>query len=64
MKSYADLPMDLADASLVLLAEELGHGRILSTDDRDFNAYRWKRHEPFENLLLRSNPAGQGSSPE
>jgi hypothetical protein len=48
----------------VLLAEELGHGRILSTDDRDFNAYRWKRHEPFENLLLRSIPAGQGSSPE
>jgi predicted nucleic acid-binding protein len=52
MESYADLPMDLADASLVLLAGELGHGRILSTDRRDFGAYRWKRHEPFENLLL------------
>jgi len=52
MKAYADLPMDLADASLVLLAEELGHGRILSTDTRDFNAYRWKRHEPFENVLI------------
>jgi uncharacterized protein len=52
METYADLPMDLADASLVLLAEELGHGRILSTDARDFDAYRWKRHEPFENLLL------------
>ncbi len=52
MKTYADLPMDLADASLVLLAEELGHGRILSTDTRDFSAYRWKRHEPFENVLL------------
>jgi predicted nucleic acid-binding protein len=49
---YADLPMDLADASLVILAEELGHGRILSTDQRDFNAYRWKSHKPFENLLL------------
>ena len=34
------------------LAGELGHGRILSTDSRDFGAYRWKRHEPFENLLL------------
>lgn len=33
---YADLPMDLADASLVILAEELGHGRILSTDQCDF----------------------------
>lgn len=52
MHKYQDLPMDLADASLVILAEELGHGRILSTDQRDFNAYRWKNHKPFENLLL------------
>jgi uncharacterized protein len=52
MESYADLPMDLADASLVILAEDLGHGRILSTDRRDFGVYRWKQHEPFENLLL------------
>jgi predicted nucleic acid-binding protein len=52
MKKYQDLPMDLADASLVILAEELGHGRILSTDRRDFHTYRWKNHEPFENLLL------------
>jgi len=51
-EEYADLPMDLADASLVILAEHLGHGRILSTDARDFGAYRWKQHEPFENLLL------------
>jgi len=52
MKKYADLPMDLADASLVILAEELGHGRILSTDMRDFRTYRWKNHKPFQNLLL------------
>jgi predicted nucleic acid-binding protein len=52
MRRYASLPMDLADASLVLLAERLGHGRILSTDQRDFGAYRWKNHQPFENLLL------------
>lgn len=51
MHRYRDLPMDLADASLVLLAEELGSGRIVSTDQRDFNAYRWKHREPFENLL-------------
>jgi uncharacterized protein len=51
LRQYADLPMDLADASLVLLAEHLGHGRILSTDQRDFGAYRWKNHEPFHNLL-------------
>ncbi|MFQ6006586.1 MAG: type II toxin-antitoxin system VapC family toxin [Woeseia sp.] len=54
MKKYADLPMDLADASLIILAEHLGHGRILSTDQRDFRAYRWKQRKPFENLLLTS----------
>ena len=52
MTQYADLPMDLADASLVILAEYLGHGRILSTDERDFETYRWKQREPFKNLLL------------
>ncbi len=52
MHQYRDLPMDLADASLVILAEALGHGRILSTDQRDFGAYRWKNHSPFQNLLL------------
>ena len=51
MQQYADLPMDFADASLVLLAEQLGHGRILSTDKRDFHTYRWKNTQPFSNLL-------------
>ena len=51
MRQYADLPMDLADASLVLLAEENGEGRIVSTDERDFHAYRWKNQHPFQNLL-------------
>ncbi len=52
VEKYADLPMDLVDASLVILAEELGHGRILSTDLRDFHCYRWKNHRPFQNLFL------------
>ncbi len=52
MEQYANLPMDFADASLVILAEHLGHGRILSVDFRDFNAYRWKNQHPFENLML------------
>lgn len=52
MRQYADLPMDLADASLVMVAEELGEGRIVSTDERDFHTYRWKNHQPFSNLLL------------
>lgn len=51
MRKYAALPMDLGDASLVLLAEHLGHGRILTTDERDFRTYRWKQRKPFVNLL-------------
>jgi uncharacterized protein len=52
MHKYRGLPMDLADASLVILAEESGSGDILSTDQRDFGAYRWKSRKPFRNLLL------------
>ena len=51
MEKYRDLPMDLADASLVVAATERNDGRILSTDMRDFGIYRWKNTEPFENLL-------------
>ena len=51
MQKYRNLPMDFADASLVILAEQLGHGRILSTDQRDFKTYRWKERQPFKNLL-------------
>jgi predicted nucleic acid-binding protein len=52
MSRYRDLPMDLADASLVILAEDMSEGRILSTDQRDFEGYRWKNTRPFTNLLL------------
>lgn len=51
MHRYQSLPMDLADASLVLIADHLGHGRILTTDERDFGTYRWKNRQPFNNLL-------------
>jgi predicted nucleic acid-binding protein len=51
MEKYRDLPMDLADASLVVCAEAIGDGRILSTDRRDFGAYRWKERKPFKNLM-------------
>ncbi len=52
MEKYRALPMDLADASLVLLAEQSDCGDILSTDAREFGAYRWKNRKPFRNLLL------------
>lgn len=51
---YEELPMDLADASLVILAEELKHGDIVSTDSRDFQTYRWKNHQPFNNLFEKA----------
>jgi predicted nucleic acid-binding protein len=52
MKKYRDLPMDLADASLVIMAENTNVGNILSVDYRDFGAYRWKNRKPFNNLML------------
>lgn len=51
MEKYRDLPMDLADASLVVLAETYDSGEIFSTDQRDFGTYRWKSRHPFRNLL-------------
>ncbi len=51
IQQYRKLPMDLADASLVILAEHLGHGTILSTDVRDFKTYKWKNKQPFHNLF-------------
>lgn len=40
MATYEDLPMDYADATLVVLAEELGTNVVFSTDRRDFEIYR------------------------
>jgi predicted nucleic acid-binding protein len=40
MRRDARLPMDLADAPLVLLAKRLGHGRTLATDECDLRTYR------------------------
>jgi len=51
MGKYANLPMDLADASLVVLAEEIQENRILTTDFRDFSIYRWNNNKEFRNLL-------------
>ena len=39
-EKYADLPMDLADASLVWLAHQTGVLGILTIDAKDFSVYR------------------------
>jgi predicted nucleic acid-binding protein len=41
MQQYSDLPMDLADATLVALAEEINQ-RSIFTLDSDFRIYRFK----------------------
>lgn len=40
MEKYADHPMDLADASLIVAAEMLNISRIFTLDHKDFNFYR------------------------
>jgi predicted nucleic acid-binding protein len=47
MDQYADRPMDLADATLVALAEEQGHRRIFTLDS-DFHMYRSRGRQRFE----------------
>jgi predicted nucleic acid-binding protein len=47
MIKYADLPMDLADATIVALAEERGERRIFTLDD-DFQIYRIHGRTRFE----------------
>ena len=34
------------------ITEQDGHGRILSTDERDWGARRFKGQAPFQNLML------------
>ena len=48
MTQYASLPMDFADASLVVLAERLRLGRVFTLDRRDFLVYRPRHIVAFE----------------
>ena len=48
---YSDLPMDFADACLVLLAEKLDVNQI-ATIDRDFTIYKIKGRKRFKVVLL------------
>jgi len=47
MDRYADTPMDFADATLVVLAEELETDRVLTLDERGFRTYRFGRNRAF-----------------
>ena len=51
MELYADHPMDLADASLVVAAESLDTRKVFTIDRKDFATYRVRRghrHYPIE----------------
>jgi predicted nucleic acid-binding protein len=51
MELYADHPMDLADASLVVAAESLRARKVFTIDRKDFETYRVRRghrHYPME----------------
>jgi uncharacterized protein len=50
IRKYADLPMDFADATLVVLAEDLGTDLVFTTDHRDFEVYRAGGHRRFQVL--------------
>ncbi len=51
MKKYRDTPMDFADATLVLRADELGFTEILTLDRRGFSTYRTARGQGFRLVL-------------
>ncbi len=50
MEKYNDLPMDLADGSLVVLAESQKVKKIFTLDHKDFNLYK-PSHIKFFTLL-------------
>jgi len=47
MKQYHDLPMDLADATLVAVADILEVPKIFTLDHKDFSIYRFKQKRRF-----------------
>jgi predicted nucleic acid-binding protein len=53
-RKYADLPMDFADASVVLLAMKTGVREILTADRRDFAVYRLAGRVRFVDVLAEA----------
>lgn len=51
MRKYADRPMDLADASLVWLANSTGVTDIITIDRADFAVYRTASRKSFRNVF-------------
>lgn len=47
VRTYRDLPMDLADATMVRVAEREGIREVFTLDRRDFSVYRAGRGRSF-----------------
>ncbi|MFB3817663.1 MAG: type II toxin-antitoxin system VapC family toxin [Candidatus Methylomirabilales bacterium] len=47
MEQYQNVPMDFADATLIVLAEDLNLDSIFTLDRRGFGVYRMRRRRPF-----------------
>ncbi len=55
MKKYSDVPMDLADASLMLIADKLDIKSII-TLDKDFYIYRTQDNKSLKNHISELIP--------
>lgn len=53
MRKYRDLPMDLADATLVALGEEMGLSKVFTFDHKDFEVYRPTHRKRFSLIPAR-----------
>ena len=47
MAKYSNVPMDFADATLVLLGDEIGVNEIITLDRRGFSTYRTAKGRSF-----------------
>jgi uncharacterized protein len=52
VRKYADRPMDLADASLVWLANKTDITDIITVDRADFSVYRTNKRKAFRNVFV------------
>jgi uncharacterized protein len=52
MDKYADLPMDFADATLLVLAEKYRTNKVLTLDFQDFRTYQFKKGHRYYPLDL------------
>ena len=48
MEKYHNVPMNFADATLAVLAEELETDWVFTLDRRGFSVYRMHRNRPFQ----------------